>query len=29
MKEQNKSPEKQVNEMETGNFPEKIQNNDS
>ena len=27
MKEQNKSPEKQVNEMETGNFLEKIQNN--
>ena len=23
MKEQNKSPEKQLNEMEIGNFPEK------
>ena len=29
MKEQNKSPEKQLNEMEIGNFLEKIQNNES
>ena len=30
MKEQDKTPEKQLNEMEIGNFPEKnIQNNDS
>ena len=30
MKEQDKTPEKQLNEVEIGNFPEKrIQNNDS
>ena len=29
MKEQNKYPEKQLNEMEIGNFLEKIQNNES
>ena len=30
MKEQDKPPEKQLNEVEIGNFPEKrIQNNDS
>ena len=30
MKEQDKTPEKQLNEMEIGNLPEKrIQNNDS
>ena len=29
IKAQNKTPEKQLNEVEIGNFPEKIQNNDS
>ena len=29
MKEQDKTPEKQLNEVEIGNLPEKIQNNDS
>ena len=29
MKEQEKNPEKQLNEVEIGNLPEKIRNNDS
>ena len=29
MKEQDKSPGKQLNEVEIGNLPERIQNNDS